>query len=136
MFFEVHQVVSDKQGRITLPRALFKTGQITRGASLCVYPMDPYWVACEPGRIEEIIETDFPGSSLDPDVRDNRRQFLIRVKSLHIDPQGRVPFQMADAGKPGMEYAVVGTGREFEIWPLTVWQNHIEQSGGDNEQGG
>ncbi|HPQ41971.1 MAG TPA: hypothetical protein PLV45_16505 [bacterium] len=136
MYFEIQQVVSDKQGRITLPRSLFKTGRIIRGGALCVVPLEGYWIACEPERIEEILERDFPGSALDPDVRDSRREFLVHVKSFHIDPQGRVPFQSADSGEPGAEYVVVGAGREFEIWPVTAWRNHINQSGGDDEQGG
>lgn len=135
MYFDVHQVVSDKQGRITLPRSLFKTGYITRGASICVYPIDQYWLACEPDRMETILENDFPGSAVDPDVRDRRREFMIRVKSLHIDPQGRVHFQAVDGAENASEYVVVGAGREFEIWPATAWRQHIQQSGGENEQG-
>ncbi|MCD4652788.1 division/cell wall cluster transcriptional repressor MraZ [bacterium] len=129
MYFEVHRVMSDRQGRITLPRTLFKTGRITRGGSLCLYPIEQYWIARDVQRIQEIMLKNFPGSALDPDVRDVRRNFFSDVKSLHIDPQGRVQFH----DTAGAEYVVIGAGQEFEIWPHAVWQK--QHAGGNDGEG-
>ncbi|MBN1297086.1 hypothetical protein JXA80_09915 [bacterium] len=135
MYFETHTVISDKQGRITLPRMLLKSGVIVRGGSICLVPMEgDYWMACEPERILRIIEAEFPGSVLDPDVRDMRREFMIRVKSLHVDPQGRVSIPFGDGSNDGLEFMVIGTGWEFEIWPMAVWRATFKEAGGKDEQ--
>jgi len=134
MYFELSRVTSDKQGRLSLPVSLFKTGDVRRGGTVCIYPIENYWLLCDVKRFQEILETEHPGSAVDPDVRSMRRSFMIHVKSLHIDPQGRIQFKNIDPSNSGSEYVVVGVGLEFEIWPSKVWQGNNEEAGGNNEQ--
>ena len=134
MYFETHSVTSDRQGRINFPRNLFRDSGISRGGTVCVYPMESYWLACDIQRFQQILESEYPGSSLDPVVRDSRREFMLDAKSLHIDPQGRVPFQAVDGRKPGTEYLIIGTGLEFEIWPKSVWLEHTQDLGGNDDE--
>ncbi len=134
MYFNTSFIQLDKQGRITLPTSLFKSGNIERGGELCVYPMDNYWVATDPGRLKQVLEVEIPGKSIDPDVRDRRRAFMLNVMSLNIDLQGRVQFKHLDLANKADRYVVMGTGLDFEIWPLSIWQDKFEDKEGDHEQ--
>lgn len=134
MYFNTSFIQLDKQGRITLPTSLFKSGNIERGGELCVYPMDNYWVATDPGRLKQVLEVEIPGKSIDPDVRDRRRAFMMNVVSLNIDLQGRVQFKHLDTANKTDRYVVMGTGLDFEIWPLSIWQDKFGDEEGDHEQ--
>ena len=134
MYFNTSFIQLDKQGRITLPTSLFKSGNIERGGELCVYPMDNYWVATDPGRLKQVLEVEIPGKSIDPDVRDRRRAFMLNVMSLNIDLQGRVQFKHLDLANKADRYVVMGTGLDFEIWPLSIWQDKFGDEEGDHEQ--
>jgi DNA-binding transcriptional regulator/RsmH inhibitor MraZ len=134
MYFDSYNVQVDKQGRITLPTGLFRSGDIERGSVLCVYRLQNYWVACDPGRLKQILETEFPGRSIDPETRNDRRDFMMAVTSLHIDLQGRVQFQHLDTVSGAGRYMLIGTGFDFEIWPLQVWQERFEKLEERNEQ--
>lgn len=133
MYFDLNTVTSDRQGRISLPGTLFKTGPINRGGTVCLFPVGDYWMGCDPARLQAIVLEEFPGSALDEDVRAMRRSLMIQVKSLHVDPQGRIQFKSIDGSSPGTDYVIVGVGQEFEIWPATVWQQHNEVMGGEDE---
>ena len=133
MYFDTYSVESDKQGRITLPKNLFRSGRIERGGTLCLYPVENYWIACDPARLQTIVEQVFPGSSLDPDVRDDRRNFMIEVRSLHIDPQGRIPLLSVSEPVKDGRYVLLGTGLEFEIWPDEAWQKYKINPGGGRQ---
>ncbi|MGB3976828.1 MAG: hypothetical protein WBM02_05700 [bacterium] len=134
MYFNTSIVQVDKQGRITLPTSLFKSGGIERGGELCVYPMEDYWVATDPDRLKQVLETEIPGKSMNPETRDNRRVFMMKIVSLYIDLQGRVQFQHLDKANKTDRYVVIGTGLDFEIWPLSVWQERFEKGEEDHEQ--
>ncbi len=133
MYFDSYTIETDRQGRLTLPKNLFRSGGIERGGVICIYLLDAYWIACDPVRLQQILEKEFPGSALDPDVRDDRRGFMMDVRSLHIDPQGRVLFQGRDEVSGDKRYVVIGTGLELEIWPENVWQERYGQTGGKRE---
>jgi DNA-binding transcriptional regulator/RsmH inhibitor MraZ len=134
MFFETHKVLTDKQGRISLPTGLFKSGSITRGGTLCVFPVQKYWVACGPERIEKLLETEYPGNSLDPEIRDLRREFMLTVKSVHIDLQGRIHVTGLNDRDEKENFVLVGMGFDFEIWPVKAWQECNEHSGGSSNE--
>ncbi|MBN1878708.1 hypothetical protein JW823_01230 [bacterium] len=131
MYFNSYSIEADKQGRITLPKNLFRSGGIERGGIICIYFSDGYWIACDPGRLQAILEQDYPGSALDPDIRDDRRNFMLDVRSLHIDPQGRIPFQSLQESPGDSQFVIIGTGLEFEIWAQQVWQERYGKPGGE-----
>lgn len=134
MYFDINNVQVDKQGRITLPTGLFRSGDIERGGVLCVYHLEAYWVACDPGRLKQILETEFPGRSIDPETRNDRRDFMMAVTSLHIDLQGRVQFHHLDQSSGAGRYVLIGTGFEFEIWPERIWQERCVKLEENNDQ--
>lgn len=129
MYFDTHAVETDKQGRITLPKSLFRDGGIERGGTVCLFPSAEYWIACDPSRLQQILEVEYPGSTLDPDVRDDRRSFMLDVRALHIDPQGRIQFRNPPECVENERFHVIGTGLEFEIWPENLWQETYGKTG-------
>jgi DNA-binding transcriptional regulator/RsmH inhibitor MraZ len=133
MYFNQYIVQTDRQGRITLPKNLFRIDGIERGGILCVYPISEYWMACDPKRILHVMETNFPGSAIDSVVRDSRREFMAEVQSIHIDPQGRVQFHPGSEKESSGKYVLIGTGYDFEIWPFEDWQEQTGKKGGSDE---
>lgn len=133
MYFNQYIVQTDRQGRITLPKNLFRIDGIERGGILCIYPMSGYWMACDPKRILHVMETNFPGSAIDSVVRDSRREFMAEVQSIHIDPQGRVQFQPGVTKGMSDRFVLIGTGYDFEIWPFDEWQKHNGEQGASDE---
>ncbi len=134
MFFETHNIQADKQGRISLPANLFRSGSIFRGGMLCVFPMQNYWIACSPERINTLLQTEYPGNSVAPEVRNLRREFMISVLSLHIDLQGRIHVSNLKFSQANGSYVLVGMGFDFEIWSASSWQEQKKHSGGGKNE--
>ncbi len=130
IFSEIHRCQTDRQGRVTLPK-LFRTHDLLREEVVCIRPGDGYFVGCGSDQLVKYLESK---GLLDPDdeeIRERRRAWMFPVKTLHIDPQGRIPLCSVTGDPPGSIYVLFGTGVDFEIWHESKWNEKILDLKGD-----
>ncbi len=105
----------DKFTRITLPKE-FRLGLPAHGSRLFVRPADNYLIVTTEQFLMEYIQRMAAQNPANEISRETQRMFFMPMKTVHVDPQGRLKLKQTGDFKEGEELVLIGMGKDFEIW--------------------
>ncbi|MBN1356060.1 hypothetical protein JXA40_07290 [bacterium] len=116
----------DKLGRIILPRG-FRRESMARSATLYVRANENYLILTVEQSLRDHLTSIASGDDDDAEIREIRRLAMAPVKTVHVDPQGRLKIPDFPNFKGGDTMILVGAGHDFEIWTQPDWKDRYPE---------